>query len=199
MKTAFPCSAVKIFMLFLGYCFLVGCDEKSGGTELSAMKFQGEATLEYLEKPGFFGAKGSLLSFEEFSLADGIDKTYILKNIPVFENSYGLYFFTGAKLNNDLTANIQMTTALEDSNGRRYWGVEAPLSQWSLTETGGRPEDTYYHYMRFTEMGVVKCAFRPSVNSEYRLYVKCKASNPGLTETMTNKNMRFRLRAGGFK
>lgn len=197
MKITLPhLPEVTIFVILLGQCFMVGCDEQDRRAELSAMNVQGEANLEYLDKPGLFGAKGVQLSLENFSLAEGIDKTYVLRNIPATKQPYRLLFLPDTRLGNDLSSNLQMTTTLEDSSGKLYWNVEVPLSQWRTSETGGRIE---HFYMLPAGTGVSECAFVPSPNTEYRLHVKCKASNADLTETATNRNVRFCLRAGGYK
>lgn len=196
MKGTLPHFIPSILLMLIGQLLLFGCDEHSGKAELSTMNFQGDATLEYLEKPELFGSKGVQLSFERFSLADGIDKTYVLRNIPTLKQPYRLLFLPDARLSNDLSTNILITAVLEDLNGTKRWSVESPLSQWRVSETGGKTE---HFYMLSTKTGVVECAFAPSPNTEYRLHVKCTVSNPDLTATVTNKNVRFCLRAGGYK
>ncbi len=197
MKITLPhLLGVTIFVIFLGQCFMVGCDEQDRRSELSAMNGHGEANLEYQDKPGLFGSKGVQLSLENFSLAEGIDKTYVLRNLPATKQPYRLLFLQDTRLGNGLSSNLQITTTLEDSSGKLYWSVDAPLSHWRTSETGGR---IGHFYMLQAGTGVLECAFVPSPTIEYRLHVKCKASHTELTETLTNRNVRFCLRSGGYK
>lgn len=196
MKPTSIHSVAIIMGTFLCKCLLVGCHENSGEAEQPAMKFQGEATIEYLERPGAFGSKGVLLKFENFNLAEGVDETYVLKNLPASEQPYRLLFMPEPRLSDDLSDSLQIATVLEDSTGKQYWNVETPLSKWRISEVGGRTE---HFYMVSTKTGVVECAFMPSSNTEYRLHIRCKVSNTALTETKDNKKVRFCLRAGGYK
>lgn len=184
-------------LLLLGQIFLFGCDERTSKEGLSTMDFQGDAIIEFLEKPAFFASKGVQLNFEKFRLTDGIDKTYALKNIPSLKQPYRLMFLPDDIISNDLSTNILITTMLEDSKGIKHWSVEAPLSQWRVSEAEGR--GPVYFYMLSTKTGVVECAFSPCPNTEYKLHVKCMVLNPALTVNAINMNARLRLRAGGYK
>lgn len=124
MKITLPhLPEVTIFVILLGQCFIVGCDEQDRRAELSETNVHGEANLEYLDKPGLFGSKGVQLSLENFSLAEGIDKTYVLRNIPATKQPYRLLFLSDTRLGNGLSSNLQITTTLEDSSGKLYWSV----------------------------------------------------------------------------
>jgi hypothetical protein len=196
MISNLPYSVLALFIMLLGGILLFGCDKCTRTVGLSAMSFQGDATLEYLEKPGVLGSKGVQLSFERFSLGNGIDRTYIFKNIPELKQPYRLYFMPDTQISNDLSTNILITAVLEDSKGTQQWRVESLLSHWRVSETVGKTE---HFYMLSTKTGIIECAFVPSPNTKYGLHITCKVLKPDLIASVTNTNVRFSLRAGGYK
>lgn len=198
MKTTLRHSAVAILAILLGQIFLSGCDERTAKAELSAMNFQGDATLEYIKRPALLGSDGILLNLEQFNLSEGLDRVFVLKNIPALKQPYALFFPLDEKLGKDISTNLLIETSLQDSKGVVQWNIKAPLSDWTGTEKREKHE-TEYFYMLSTKTGVVECAFTPSPNTEYRLHIKCTVINPAILATVTNKNVHFCLRAGGYK
>jgi len=184
--------------LFCIAILIVGCDVREKEVGHMIEKFQGDAVLEYLERPATLGSSGISLTFEDFSLIDGIDKVFVLKNIPKLKQSYRLFFPLDDQLGKTILTNLLIETTLQDSQGDVKWNVKAPLSAWSCTERREKHETEYY-YMLFTKTGLVECAFIPDPKAEYKLHVRCMVLNPTILTTVTNKNVHFCLRAGGYK